>query len=361
MNKIINKKNIRSIIFILFIPAACWFLIWHFAHRLDTKDLIAAPRTRHVESTVKIVPISSFGIKGDKFMVNGSPAFLLGVSYFDAMNWRSSDFENLANRKFNLVRIWLDWPAGGISADWSDWRRYNGFFDNQGHLIHKKELINLVRSAGKHGIIVDVTILHGSSFGGNFISRENAVRNTVRDLKFEPNVLFDIMNEYRVAGSNRCPPTSSEIRSLISTAKNENSNSILFASSEYINKKGSPIKQNIDTDINVGFSLIAPHLPRTHDWYLKTNQRVTLLKNYLSSKGKKIPIYLQEEHRIGYKKAFFAADDFLLAARASVITGAAGWIFHTAAGFDMSTSDFFHNLSSVEIDIVNSMGDEVFD
>ena len=48
------------------------------------------------------------GVSGTRFIINGNPAFLLGVSYFDARYWRASNLDGLRARRYNLIRIWLE-------------------------------------------------------------------------------------------------------------------------------------------------------------------------------------------------------------------------------------------------------------
>lgn len=52
--------------------------------------------------------------------------------------------------------------------------------------------------------------------------------------------------------------------------------------------------------------------------------------------------------------------EFLQAAREAVSSGAAGWVFHTHAGFDLRSSSFLSNLDSVEKEVLDSLGAEVF-
>ena len=69
--------------------------------------------SKNVTVTVT-APVSSssvLGISGDNFTINGTPTFLLGVSYFDALDWRTSDLDGLHARGFNLIRIFLDWKT----------------------------------------------------------------------------------------------------------------------------------------------------------------------------------------------------------------------------------------------------------
>jgi hypothetical protein len=73
-----------------------------------------------------------------------------------------------------------------------------------------------------------------------------------------------------------------------------------------------------------------------------------------------VPVYLQEEARRGHSGLDPTADQFLQAAREARDAGAAGWVFHTDAGFDLTSSTFFDNLDAVEQQTVDALGGEIF-
>ncbi len=272
-------------------------------------------------------------ISDDKFTINGSKTFLLGVSYFDALSWKTSDLDELARRGYNLIRIWLDW------AIWND--RSRSFFNSDGNLIHEQTLLNLVRAAAARGLVVDVTILNDTKESGAG-NPENAVRNAVRALRDEPNVFFDLVNEH---GWRGWALDSSRMRSLVNIARQEDSNAIITLSTccgHYDN--------GVDVDLDIGVDLLAPHLNRTSDWFEQTDERVVELK---SETGR--PIYLQEEQRRGWRGANPTKGHFLQALREALNAGAAGWVFHTDAGFDLSSSTFFDNLDPVERETVDDL------
>src|SRR5207244_12015875 len=136
--------------------------------------------------------------------VNGQQKFLLGVSYFDASNWRTSDLDDLAARRINLIRIWLDWGTAGDGRS---------FFDGSGALVQGSKLLSLVRAANSRGIVVDVTILDP---GLTFTDVNRALQEVATALRDEPNVLFDVMNEHdHPAG----PRTHAEVAGFVSTVR----------------------------------------------------------------------------------------------------------------------------------------------
>lgn len=295
------------------------------------------------------------GIANNQFTVNGQPTFLLGVSYFDGKNYHESDFVNLAAKGFNLIRIWLDW-------------RDSNFFDENGNWLDgaKQVLLNLVDQANSHGLVVDVTILDSNmSFGDSASKRLKAMENVTLVLKGKNNVLFDLANEHDHNGFNTVV-SHNEAQSLLRVVKNIDPNRIVTISSTAChllcgNDRDGIDENNITEEINqVGVDVLTPHFMRNESWADKTRQRVTTLMNYLLSIDKSIPIYLQEENRRSNDSGPDTAD-FFTAAKQAKEAGAAGWIFHTKAGYDLKESNFFENLDPHEHVVLNELADLIYD
>jgi hypothetical protein len=282
------------------------------------------------------------GLSGDRFTLNGQPTFLLGVSYFDGANWHVSDLDALAARRFNLIRIWLDWGLAGDGRS---------FFDASGALVKRSTLQSLVRAAGARGMAVDVTILDPTPTFGDL---HRALREAVSALRDEPNVFFDVMNEHdHPAG----PRTHSEVAQFISTVKATNPAAIVTVSGGGGHLMDT---RNVDEELNAGIMILTPHFDRTSDWYDRTDDRTRFLKNHLASRGRNIPVYLQEEARRGHSGLNPSRDEFFQAAREARDAGAAGWIFHTRAGFDLNIQPFFQALDSVEREVVDGLANVIF-
>jgi hypothetical protein len=283
------------------------------------------------------------GLSGDRFTVNGKPTFLLGASYFDGKNWHASDLDALAAKQFNLIRIWLDWAT-------------TGFFDAGGSLSAKTTLLDLVRAASQRGIVVDVTILDTDL---SLSSPETAVTETVTALANEPNVFFDLVNEHDHSGDTF---SHAEVAQLAQAARSANPSAILTVSSQggHIVNDLTLVPSNVDAEIvDAKLDLLTPHLTRTADFFDKTDQRVTTIKTYLSSIGKSVPVYLQEEARRGHSGLDPSQAEFVQAATEARDAGAAGWVFHTDAGFDLATATFFDSLDDVEKATVDALGPAV--
>lgn len=294
------------------------------------------------------------GIAGDHFMINGTPRFLLGVSYFDARNWKRSDIDALATCGFNNIRIWMENGSGTF------WKRWH--LEPDGGLNDPVGLLQLVRYCSAKGITVEVTILDWES---NPLSTnpELAIDNTVTLLKDEPNVFYDICNEH--THGSRAYASHTLMRSYRDRLKSIQQNQVVTASGCCGHLMG-PSDQAIGTDLSEDavvalLDFIGPHLPRTPDWSLKTGVRVKSVKRYLASIDRSVPVFLQEEARRRHSGLNPTATEFLEAALKARDAGAGGWIFHTEAGFDLSGArSFFGNLDKEERLAVDGLGARIW-
>lgn len=298
------------------------------------------------------------GLAGERFTVDGVPTFLLGASYFDVLGYKESDLDELSARGFNLVRIWLDW------AVWEG--RERSCFDENGNFLQAPAVLAFVRAAAARGIVVDVTVLHSASAFADFAAVKRAIRSAVRALGDEANVFFDLVNEHNnqgLAGSSWSIPHAN-MEELLAEARAEKPGAILtFSSSSphIVGLDGSVNGLPLREEIGAGSQLVAVHLPRTPDWHLKIGERVLNARAALAGIGVSVPVYLQEENRRGFEGHFPSAADFVEAARRARDAGAAGFLFHTAAGFDLSGGKtFFGNLDAEESAAVDALAAAIF-
>jgi hypothetical protein len=291
-------------------------------------------------------PGVGLAIDGDRFTFDGAPIFLLGVSYFDARDWSVSDFDGLSQRGWNLVRIWLDW---------SD----DGFFGPDATLSPDgaTALLEIVAAARERDMIVDVTILDPEFLPGPDIDHRTAAATSVASTLLDANnVLFDIMNEHDHGGG---PIDHAEAAAIVAAVRAVDPARILTISSTGGHLvAGDATVQTVEVDEEldvVGVDVVTPHMPRTADWSPATGARVGNLRAHLRSRGVTMPIYLQEEARRGHSGLDPSAEEFVGAAQMAVAAGAAGWIFHTDAGFELGVADFFASLDEVETIVVDTL------
>jgi len=100
-----------------------------------------------------------------KFTINGAPTFLLGVSFFDAINETAgnldSDLQYLQNNHFNLIRVWADWSwQNNEENNNSSITNRNSTVYNTNATLNNRinELKNIIEKAATRGIVVEVVI-----------------------------------------------------------------------------------------------------------------------------------------------------------------------------------------------------------
>lgn len=290
---------------------------------------------------------SGLVIDGEGFRFDGAPTFLLGVSYFDGRDWQPADLDGLAQRGWNLVRVWLDWSDDGFFAP-------DGALSPEG----SQALLELVAAARERDMVVDVTILDPELlvFPADTDHRVVAVQSVTTALLDANNVLFDVMNEHDHPSG---PIAHDEGGTIVAAVKAIDPDRIVTISStggHLVADDGTVQTAMVDEELDVvGVEVVTPHLPRTPDWASVTGLRVMNLRAHLQQRGAIVPIYLQEEARRGHSGLDPSAEEFTLAARQARDAGAAGWIFHTDAGFELGPEGFFALLDEVEAVVVDTL------
>ena len=97
----------------------------------------------------------------------------------------------------------------------------------------------------------------------------------------------------------------------------------------------------------VAADVVAVHFPRTDDWAASTAARVGAVRAALDRLGRTLPIYLNEERRADPESPM-PPDAYQRAVSGARQAGAAGWLFHTAAGFDLAKQPFTEALTPAE-------------
>jgi len=318
------------------------------------------------------------GKSGDQFTINDSPTFLLGVSAFDAINWSDTQMESdltyLQTKKYNLIRVWADWSWQDDMRD----SRQSTVFNQDASLNGKIEnLKRVIEHAAQHGIIVDVTIEDTNPFffsnnDTDFNQRLTAAENITRALMGYSNIFFDICNEHDHDGTDFYPISHNEAQQIANRVQATDPTRIVTISSTGrhildVNTLTETNRSNIRAEINtVGVDVLTPHLKRNNaaDLGNNTGTRVTTIKNFLSSEGENIPVYLQEEacYNCLDDGSELTEDQFVQAATSAKEAGAAGYVFHTRAGFDLkSGKSLISNLEArTEKPTLDRLGTEIF-
>ncbi len=309
--------------------------------------LIALSRTAVSTAAPPAQPTVStrLAIQGDRFSLNGTPTFLLGVSYFDARFWRESDLDALAQRGYTLIRIWLDWED-------------QSFFDGRGQLTAtgRTQLLGLVDAADRRGMVVDVTILD-TELPFTHADAPTAVGQVGRALADRGNVLYDLVNEFNHSAG---PFTLAELGRLAAALRAADPDALFGVSSTggYLVRDPAALQAaNLQKLVAAPLAapLVIPHMSRTADWAVQTGPRVQALRAGLRGLSPARPVYLQEEARRGHSGLNPSRAEFLSAAQAARTAGAAAWVFHTDAGFALDQQSFMAALDAVERAVLDDL------
>lgn len=301
-------------------------------------------------------------IQNARFVVRGQRQFLLGISYFDGLSAppdiQHADLTELRKNGFNAIRVWGTWYR-------EEQPRLVALFRRSGSLNPEGlwQLRRLLTNAQAKGLVTVLTFSRDTMIPISFENYKHGIISVISSIKKFRSVLIDIQNE-----SNHCgldDPTCEghltlqqvgNIRTAIrlvdpgrlSTAS-RNGQAILPGRDDY----GS-----FRTIARVDY--ISTHRPpRSRDavWAQTTDDEVRQIRAIV---GPTIPILLDESNRcnkiVVCTNPSTATRIFYMAARNAKIAGAAGWFFHTRAGFKLSNRSIFAQLNSVERQVVLNLG-----
>jgi hypothetical protein len=194
-------------------------------------------------------------------------------------------------------------------------------------------------------------------------ARLAAVRAITTTLRGEPNVLFDLYNEHDHPDGPISHADARVLRDAVKAIDPQRLVTISGTGTHLIAPDGRigpnelrNLREEAQRDAgSVGVDVISPHFPRTADWAAATGARVTAIRAALRQLGVELPIYLNEEHRAvpGNPTPPEAYRQALTGARQA---GAAGWLFHTAAGFQLTERSFRGALTDQERSALGQLG-----
>jgi len=259
----------------------------------------------------------------------------------------TSDLDRLEGLGFNNLRVWATWPR---PADVSAVVRNDGSLDPDA--LGRLEF--LIETARFHGMTVDVTFSRGNEgiSDGSFDAYRTAEASLATELLPYRNVFFDLGNERDVMDTRYV--SIDEVRDLAMAVRAADPDRIVTASLGG-NPPDSAAAKYIELYMTADIDLAAPHSPRNDVWADQTAERIDAMRTILVGAGWDRPIYVQEEARRGYSSASWPKSDFLTAVAEARSAGAAGWCFHTDAGFDLTAGTFFDQLDDVELDTIDEL------
>jgi hypothetical protein len=260
---------------------------------------------------------AKLGIDGNRFTLDGTPTFLLGMSYYGALGapeeFIQRDMDDLEARGFNWVRVWATWAAHDNDVSAVD-------RDGEAREPGLKRLLWLVGQARRRGIVVDVTLARGDVLSSH-AAHLSAVRVLAQALKPYRNVYIDVANERSVRDKRFV--SFEEVRELRDAIRKTDPERLVTASD------GSEISpQNLEAYIKAGVDFVAPHRPRTAQSSKETAAKTREYLQWMRKIGRVVPVHYQEPFRRDYSPWQPSSLDFLIDLRGAKDGGAAGWCLH---------------------------------
>lgn len=304
---------------------------------------------------------SWIGVKGSKFIVNGEPKFLLGISYYGALGapkeFIVSDLSDMKRYRFNWLRVWATWSAfeEDVSAVDAEGNPREPFLS---------KLKWLVNECDRRGLIVDITMSRGNGAVGpkrlqTLEAHSRAVRTIVETLKEQRNWYLDLANERNIRDDRFV--SFEDLKKLREEVKRVDPNRIVTAS----HAGDLNLDELREYLFTVQVDFLAIHRPRHPKSPRETKERTETLLAWMEKLEKVVPVHYQEPFRRGYTKGWEpTAEEFFTDLKQAIEGGAAGWCFHNGSqrdnegnyprrSFDMRKQRLFEQLDSEEKRFLN--------
>jgi hypothetical protein len=219
----------------------------------------------------------------------------------------------------------------------------------------------------RRGLFLELVLLRPGQLRGQpaalFASeaaRVRAVEAITDVLRPFRNIVFDLYNEHDHPDG---PITHAAARALRDRVKARDTSRLVTISSterHLLTKDGAIDEENLRGEAGTGggsvaVDIVAAHFPRTDEWAAATGDRIRTVRAALTRMGMQPPIYLNEERR-AVSPERIAPDLYGRALSLAKSAGAAGWIFHTAAGFELRTKPFLDALTGDERAALDALG-----
>ena len=308
--------------------------------------------------SVPTVPQGALGTSGDQLTLDAEPRFLLGISYFSCLYAShahfKSDLDWLKAKGFQVLRCWVNWPI--VYSTWDT--------DNPDNVVLVRadgtldpdalgELEWILDQAAERQMVIDVTFNQDTP-PKTFAAHENGIVAAATALAGRRNLLFDLQNEtshYHTDPANFMSPE--QVREVRDAVKAVDPERVTTASVTSTNALASFVSTG-------ELDLATYHCCRNNggitDWAAATTQAVAHARNAIAPAD--LPIYFQEPNRCGSGGQYAdctTGDEFVAAAVNAKTAGAAAWIFHNEASYDLRTATLASRLNAGEHDAVNRL------
>jgi hypothetical protein len=313
---------------------------------------------------------TSLTVAGTRFVVNGKPCFLLGISYYGGLGASEDsirkDLDEAQRYGFNWLRLWATWAGFGndVSAVGTHGGPREPFLG---------KLKWLVAECDGRGLVVDITLNRGkesrSSPAGGWVadlaSHQRAVETLVTALKPHGNWYLDLANEHDVRDARYVP--TAELKSLRELVRRLDPARLVTASFGGHDLDEQEMRESL---VEIGLDFLTPHRPRTADSPHQTEAQTRAAISAIDRLGHPVPVHYQEPFRRGYGGWQPVAEDYLVDLRGAIAGGAAGWCFHNGAqngapasqprcSFDLRTKRLFDQFDSEELKVVVAVNQAV--
>jgi hypothetical protein len=306
------------------------------------------------------------GVREDRFSLNGTSTFLLGLSYYGALgaseDFIRRDLDDARRRGFNWLRVWATWDAFGhdVSAVGTDGRAREPFLGT---------LRWLVAECDRRGLVVDVTLTRGKRTSGGCLpdleAHQRAVETLVTALKPHRNWYLDLANERDVRDDRYVPP--GELKALREWVRRLDPIRLVTASFGGHDLTEQDVREAL---LTIGLDFLSPHRPRSAASPAQTEAKTRECLDLMKRLGRVVPVHHQEPFRRGYGTWEPVAADFLTDLRGAVAGGAAGWCLHNGSeqntpdqeprrSFDLRSKRLFEQLDAEELKVVREAAAQV--
>jgi hypothetical protein len=310
--------------------------------------------------SVRSTSAQTLRVQGDHFTVDGTPRFLLFVSYFDAMRRSNADGHNAGDIDTDLqyfhdhgydgIRIFPNWwhyaCTGNTAAD-------DGLFTSGTTLRPGKwdVFVRVLNRAAAYGLLVDVSFTRETVHNLSVANYETQIALVTQKMAGAyPHVLFDLQNEF----SNNGLAESDMSTIAAHYVRPYDSQRIITASTGGGNEnKAGQIVAHAGLDV----AAVHPARGRT-TWYLDATIANAIRQAQSGMGTPHHPVYLQEPEPFsvfdGPGCASKEHDDtrghVQRAVERAELRGAAAFTFHTRLTFDLARSPYVAKIANASLE-----------
>ncbi len=214
-------------------------------------------------------------IKGTRFLLNGEPFPLTGVSFFNAIYNPEFNRDSATRRQWlakfqkygvNLIRVWAQWDnRNGFVDAGPDCTLY--LSDGTLRADHVATLRAIIADADALGMVVELALFANESRADDILlkadEQDRSVAALTAELKPHRNLVFQIWNEY-----------DGRVREMLAVIKQNDPARLVTSSPGWAGHLG-------DVKDNAALDFLTPHTSRiVRHWQVAPDEIAYLLKRY---------------------------------------------------------------------------------